>query len=106
MQVHVGAGAKVLGHPRARLAVHERPMRVVHDEQGLVAELAQHDAELVGRSAGSLTVIVSAERLAGLVPRLFAVLDVKDLSVERQPLEHLIREIYRRGIDAAGSGEG
>ena len=82
-------------HPNARV-----------DEEALVAELSRHGAELAGRSAGSLTVIVSAERLAELVPRLFAMLDVKDLSVERQPLERLIREIYRRGIDAAGGGEG
>ncbi len=83
--------------------VHVNPHSSV-DEAAVKAELARHGAELAGRSAGSLTVIVGAERLAELVPRLFAVLDVRDLSVERQPLEHLIREIYRRGAAGAAGG--
>ena len=33
-------------------------------------------------------------------------LEVRDLSVERQPLEHLIREIYRRGVDGDAGGAG
>jgi ABC-type uncharacterized transport system ATPase subunit len=70
----------------------------------LAAELSGFGAEVSGRSAGSLTVLVSADRLAALVPRLFTLLDVKDLSVERQPLEHLIREIYRRGVDGTAGG--
>lgn len=80
-------------HPGARI-----------DEAALAAELSGFGAEVSGRSAGSLTVLVSADRLAALVPRLFTLLDVKDLSVERQPLEHLIREIYRRGVDGPAGG--
>jgi ABC-2 type transport system ATP-binding protein len=61
------------------------------------AELAQFHAELALSTAGSLTFLVPAERARDLIRRLFELLDVRDLSVERQPLEHLIREVYRTG---------
>ncbi|MEM1449301.1 MAG: ATP-binding cassette domain-containing protein [Planctomycetota bacterium] len=73
------------------------------DEARVATEIAPLGAEISGRTAGALTVVVDAERLAELVPVLFATLDVRDVSVERQPLEHLVKEIYRRS-DRAGAG--
>ena len=73
------------------------------DEARVATEIAPLGAETSGRTAGALTVVVDAERLAERVPVLFATLDVRDVSVERQPLEHLVKEIYRRS-DRAGAG--
>jgi len=83
------------------LEIHVDPHTPI-DEDLVRAELAPFGAEIAGRTAGALTILVDAERLTELVPHLFSALDVRDLSVERQPLEHLIKEIYRRG-DRAGS---
>ena len=96
-----GLSHRVTG--RRAVEVHVNPNAGL-DEALVRRELALHGAELAGRSAGALTVLVDADRLAGLVPRLFAILEVRDLSVERQPLEHLIREIYRRGVDGDAGG--
>jgi ABC-2 type transport system ATP-binding protein len=73
------------------------------DEAGLASLLARFGAEIVGRGPDAVTVLVGATRLRELVPSLFDVLPVRDLSIERQPLEQLIREIYRSS-DRAGAG--
>lgn len=94
--------------------VHVDPGTAV-DEAALSARLLALKAEIVGRGPDAMTVLVDADRLRDLVPALFDVLPVRDLSIERQPLEHLIREIYTSseragaGIDrlgAAGGGHG
>jgi hypothetical protein len=52
---------------------------------------------------------VPAERTQAFVQRLFDLVDVRDLTIERQPLEHLIKEIYAtrggRGGRTAPGGE-
>ena len=88
---------------RRAVEVHLNPSAPV-DEEAVAAGLRRHGAEVAGRAAGSLTVVVDADRLAALIPELLSALDVRDLSVERQPLEHLIREIYRRGAPGADEG--
>ena len=82
--------------------VHVDPGSAI-DEAELERRLGLHGAEVAARSANALTVLVDAERLRDLVPVLFDSLPVRDLAIERQPLEHLIREIYRSS-DRAGSG--
>lgn len=94
-----GLSRQVTG--RRAIDVHVDPHTPV-DEEALSRELTPLGAEIVGRSADAVTVLVDAERLSEVVPRLFAVLDVRDLSIERQPLEVLVREIYRRS-DRRGS---
>ncbi|MEM7243924.1 MAG: ATP-binding cassette domain-containing protein [Acidobacteriota bacterium] len=62
------------------------------------AEVARkHDGELVEVSPRRLVFLVPTARSQALVRELFDLLAVKDLSVERQPLEDLVREVFRRG---------
>ncbi len=99
--------AKVTG--RRAIEVHVDPHTPI-DEERLDAELRLHGAEVASRGAAAVTVVVDAGRMPELVPRLFAVLQVRDLSIERQPLELLVREIYRRsgrsGSSLAGAAPG
>jgi ABC-2 type transport system ATP-binding protein len=88
-----GLTAQVTG--KRAIEVHVDP-HVPIDELALGRDLLAFGAEIAGRGAAAVTVIVDADRLPDLVPALFKLLDVRDLSVERQPLEHLVREIYRR----------
>ena len=52
--------------------------------------------------------MVPAARTQQLVQHLFDLVDVRDVTIERQPLEHLIKEIYAsrelRGPGAPGEG--
>lgn len=64
------------------------------DEERLDDLLGRHGGEVASRAADSITLLVPAEGIRGLMPSLFDALPVRDLSVERQPLEHLVREIY------------
>jgi ABC-2 type transport system ATP-binding protein len=80
---------------RRAVEVHVDPHNPI-DDRRVSAALEPFGAEVAGRAAGAVTLLVDAERLVALVPRLFEVLDVRDLSIERQPLEHLVKEIYRR----------
>jgi ABC-2 type transport system ATP-binding protein len=63
----------------------------------LDAELARCGARLVREGPLSLTFDVPADATHALVPRLFELLEVHDLAVERQPLEQLVRDIFRTG---------
>jgi hypothetical protein len=63
----------------------------------LEPELARFDAALVGKGPRSLTFDVPASRTRPFIQRLFDLLQVHDLSIERQPLEHLIKTIFRSG---------
>lgn len=95
--------AQVTG--KRAIEVHVDPHTVI-DEKALGQKIAAFGAEVAGRSAAAVTVVVDADRLPQLVPALFQLLDVRDLSVERQPLELLVREIYsrseREGASMAG----
>lgn len=91
-------GARVSGQRAVEL--HMDPGAEV-DEDALAALLERHGAQVSSRAADAVTVVAPAERLRDLVPELFAALPVRDLSVERQPLEHLVREIYSSGAAAA-----
>jgi ABC-2 type transport system ATP-binding protein len=66
-------------------------------ERHLARALAGLDAERVASGPHSATFVVPAERTQELVRRLFEAAPVRDLSVERQPLERLIKEIFRGG---------
>ena len=79
---------------RRALEVHLESHAAVDDAR-FAETLAVHGGELAGRTALALTVLVPAERLTALVRALFDVLPVRDLSVERQPLELLVKELYR-----------
>lgn len=87
--------------------VHLEP-HVEVDEARLVAALAEHGAQLAGRAPQAVTVLVPAARLTPLMRRLFDVLAVRDVSIERQPLELLVKELYRGGAmpDAPVAAEG
>jgi ABC-2 type transport system ATP-binding protein len=83
--------------------VHVDPHHTI-DEARLTAVLEAHGAELAGRTALALTLLVSAERLTQLMRSIFDAVPVRDLSVERQPLELLVKELYRGGaVPAAGA---
>jgi ABC-2 type transport system ATP-binding protein len=63
----------------------------------LEPELARFDAKLVRKGPRSLTFEAPANRTRPFVQRLFDLFHVNDLSIERQPLEHLIKSIFRSG---------
>lgn len=71
-------------------------------------ELADFGAHLQKRGPLALTFVVPAARTQQLVQHLFDLVDVRDVTIERQPLEHLIKEIYAsrelRGPGAPGEG--
>jgi len=67
------------------------------DEELLRALIAAHEGEVLQRSAHTLRLRVGARALPELVRGLFDVLAVRDLAVERQPLELLIKDLYRGG---------
>lgn len=83
--------------------VHLDPRAQAPDEGALGEALEGAGATIGARAADALTVLVPAEAIGELLPQLFQLLPVRDLSVERQPLEHLIREIYRRSERAGSS---
>ncbi|MCP3916633.1 MAG: ATP-binding cassette domain-containing protein [bacterium] len=71
--------------------------------ESLAAELAPYRAELVKHTPGALTFVVEAPRTQAFVKHLFDLFEVRDVAVERQPLEHLIKEIYSsREAEASG----
>jgi len=94
-----------------RRLVHERAVEVHlepggrgwREEHG--AGLAAFGATLERRGPLSLTFVVPAAGTQALVKHLFDLIDVRDLTIERQPLDHLIKEIYAaRGLSGALRG--
>jgi ABC-2 type transport system ATP-binding protein len=79
---------------RRSVEVHLEPNAAV-DEGALQRALAEHGGEVVRRGPLAVTVLVGAEALTPLMRRLFEVLPVRDLAIERQPLELLVKELYR-----------
>jgi len=63
----------------------------------LAAELLPFDAKLLREAPLSLTFDVPTGSSRKLVQRLFDLFAVRDLAVERQPLEHLIKAIFVAG---------
>ena len=63
----------------------------------LQPELDVFGARLVREAPLALTFEVPADHAQPFVKRLFDLLAVRDLSVERQPLELLVKEIFRSG---------
>jgi len=63
----------------------------------LHSELTPFGAALVREAARTLTFEVPTTRTQAFIRRLFELFEIHDLSVERQPLEHLVREIFRSG---------
>jgi ABC-2 type transport system ATP-binding protein len=70
------------------------------------AELAQYGAVLEQRGPLSLLFVVPAERTQPFVKRLFDLLEVRDVTIERKPLEHLIKEIFETQAMTGGEGGG
>lgn len=60
----------------------------------LEPELVPFGARLVKRAPLHLTFLVPVEQTQPFIKRLFDLLVVRDLNIERQPLEQLIREIF------------
>jgi ABC-2 type transport system ATP-binding protein len=63
----------------------------------LQRELDRFGARLVREAPLALTFEVPATRARPFIQHLFDLFQVRDLAVERQPLEHLIKEIFRSG---------
>ena len=63
-------------------------------ESELAGLLEKLGGSIAKRRAGSLTLLAPAENTQELVRGLFELVAVRDLSIERQPLEHLIRDVY------------
>jgi len=83
-----------------RRVVKERAVEV-HLEPGskgwrteLDAELEPYGATLEQRGPLSLLFVVPTGRTQAFVKHLFDLLEVRDLTIERKPLEHLIKEIF------------
>ncbi len=104
--VILDAGKVLFDGPLADLQRRLRGRRAieVHLEPGspgfspaLQPELDGFGARLVREGPLALTFEVPSERAQPFVKRLFDLLSVRDLSVERQPLELLVKEIFRSG---------
>jgi ABC-2 type transport system ATP-binding protein len=68
----------------------------------LARELERFGASLVRQLPLALTFEVPAAHARPFIQHLFDLFQVRDLSVERQPLERLIKEIFRSGeVEAA-----
>ncbi len=78
---------------RRAVEVHVEPGAPM-DDAALDALLGAHGAQLARRTAGTLVILAPAESTQALVRGLFDVAQVRDISIERQPLEHLIRDVY------------
>lgn len=67
------------------------------------AELARLGAEVTRRVPLGVTLLVPADRTPAVLRRLYELVDVRDLAIERQPLEHLVKEIFAgRGGELGG----
>lgn len=80
---------------KRRIEVHLEPAAPEPDLAKL--PLAAHDAELVGRGQHSLSFTLPAAKSQSFVRALFEVLQVRDLAVERRPLEDLVKQIFSQG---------
>ena len=61
------------------------------------AEVASFGASLVREAPLMLSFDVPADRSQAFIQRLFDLFQVHDLNVERQPLEELVKQIFRKG---------
>lgn len=84
------------------IEVHVDPRAEV-DLEALREALGAHGAEVQGKSAGTVRVLSSQEALDAVLPALLARLDVRDLSIEREPLEQLVRNMYREAGHGAAA---
>lgn len=82
----------------------ERRAVEIHLEPGtpgwrpaLAAEIAPFGARLVREAPLLLAFDLPADRAHGFIKHLFDLFEVRDLAVERQPLEELIRRIFLKG---------
>jgi len=90
--------------------VYERRAIVVHLEPSskpwsdeLAPRIAEFGAQLERAAALTLTFSVPAAQVQRLVPRLFELFAVRDLAIERHPLELLVRQIFQdRGAPTEG----
>jgi ABC-2 type transport system ATP-binding protein len=80
-------------HDRRAVEVHLEPSSRGWDDS-LAARIAEFGAVLERSAPLTLTFSVDASEVQRLVARLFELFRVRDLSIERQPLERLIREIF------------
>jgi ABC-2 type transport system ATP-binding protein len=63
----------------------------------LERELAPFGATLERQGPLSLLFVVPAARTQVFVKRLFDLIEVRDVTIERQPLDHLIKDIFSQG---------
>lgn len=90
-------------HDRRSVEVHLEPNLAGTGPSGELApeggelegRLEPFGARLVRKGPLSMTFLVPVEQTRPLVQRLFDWLPVRDLNIERQPLESLIRELFR-----------
>jgi ABC-2 type transport system ATP-binding protein len=83
-------------YDRRAIELHLEPASRAWDAS-LEASLAEFGASLERSGPLSLVFSVPASEVQRFVPRLFQWFQVRDLSIERHPLELLIREIFRSG---------
>ena len=88
----VGLKRRLVG--RRAVEIHLEPHHDPGWKESLPELLAPFGAELVKTAPLHLTFLVDTSQTQPFVKRLFDVLPVRDLNIERQPLEHLIREIF------------
>ena len=70
----------------------------------LEADLSRFGAKLEKAMPPTLTFSVPSDRSQAFIQHLFDLFEVRDLSIEPQPLEHLIREVFKsRKLDVGTS---
>ncbi|MCC7015117.1 MAG: ATP-binding cassette domain-containing protein [Planctomycetes bacterium] len=88
------ADLKARVYDRRSIELHLEPQSRTWQPE-LAARIALHSATLERSAPMSLVFSVPAANVQRFVPLLFELFDVRDLSIERQPLEHLIRQIFQ-----------
>jgi ABC-2 type transport system ATP-binding protein len=69
-------------------------------------EVVPTEGGTAGHGAGRVSLRVPRDRVPAVTARLLAELPVADLAVEEPPLESVIDQIYRQGLDADADGPG
>lgn len=82
------------------IELHLEPQAPAPTAQALSA-LEAHGAQLVRQSALSLSFLVPADRVQSFLADVFARLAVRDMSIERTPLDVVVRELFQRRPEVA-----
>ena len=81
---------------RRAVEVHLEPHSAPWGEEGRRL-LAEHEGRLVRQDELSLAFLLPSARTQSFIQGLFGLCEIRDLEIERQPLQDLIKQVFRGG---------